>query len=93
MKALRCKLNTAGNEKSLDCFNASNFHLSFFGFRVANATDKGLDGAPGMMKPRSRISLTVNAGDKMPQPPASVVFDFIDDIGATVAVESTLLIE
>ena len=90
MKQLQCKLVDMEGTPTLDCYNPSPFHLSFLGYKLGNALEKGPDSNFGMFLPRTRANFALKDVDKLPRPLNTVAFNFINDIGATVPVEFAL---
>jgi chaperone protein EcpD len=92
MRQLQCKLVDMEGTPTLDCYNQSPFHLSFLGYKLGNAREKGPDSNFGMFPPRTRASFALKDVDKLPRPLNTVAFNFINDIGATVPVEFALAV-
>ena len=90
MKQLQCKLVDMEGTPTLDCYNPSPFHLSFLGYQLGNAREKGPDSNFGMFLPRTRATFALKDVDKLPRPLNTVAFNFINDIGLTVPVEFAL---
>ena len=92
MKQLQCKLVDMESTPTLDCYNQSPFHLSFLGYKLGNALEKGPDSSFGLFLPRTRASFALKDADKLPRPLNTVAFNFINDLGAPVPVEFALAV-
>lgn len=93
MKQLQCDLLNTNNDRVLECYNPSNFHLSFVAFALVNGDQKVHASEEGsMVRPQQRARFPIQNYDKLKSAPSAILFDFINDYGGFTPVELSLTI-
>lgn len=91
MKQLQCNPSNTAGTWALECYNASRFHLSFFGFSLGNGVEKvRANDEGGMLKPLEHMRFSLNDYGKLPQPLTTLAVDFVNDYGGVTTLDSTL---
>ena len=91
MTQLQCSPTKSDGKWALECYNASSFHLSFFGFSLGNAAEKvRTNDLGGMIKPRERVRFELKDFETLPQPLTTLTMDFVNDYGGVTTLDSTL---